>query len=482
VDQLSDDTTVTRRIYEAIKDQIRRGVYVPGARLPSTRALAADWGVSRTTVTAAYGQLIAEGYLETRQGARATVAQGLGPDVTKPRRAPAPATARLSSYGQRVFDLPAPVRSPPGRLIADFRYGDLAAADFPTLAWRKAMNAVILRRPASLRYGDPSGLHELRVALQGYLWRARGLRCDPDQIVIVNGSQQGLDLCARLLLEPGDPVLIENPCYALARQTFAAVGAVSIAVDVDREGMRTDGLGDGRLAYVTPSHQFPLGSVMSAARRRELLSWARRSGAYVIEDDYDSEYRYDITPIPALQALDGAETVIYLGTVSKTLSPTLRLGYLVVPPGLRDVFAKAKRLADRQTPALEQDALADLIANGAYERHVRSARRKNGERRAALLASLLKAFADDVTVVGADAGPACRRVADRVHRAREDDLLARAAGAGLGLYPVSALYDTTSVASRPDVAGLVMGYASLGQRDIDQGVQRLAAVLEALRK
>jgi GntR family transcriptional regulator/MocR family aminotransferase len=481
VDQLPDNTTVTRRICDAIKDQIRHSVYGPGARLPSTRALAAEWGVSRTTVTAAYGQLIAEGYLETRQGARATLAQGLGPDVTQFRRTPATATARLSRYGQRVSDLPAPVRSPPGRLIADFRYGDLAAADFPTLAWRKAMNAAILRRPASLRYGDPSGSPELRDALQAYLWRARGLRCDPDQIIIANGSQQGLDLCARLLLEPGDPVLIENPCYALARQTFAAVGAVPIPVDVDCEGMRIDGLADGRLAYVTPSHQFPLGSVMSAARRRELLSWARRSGAYVIEDDYDGEYRYDIAPIPALQALDGAEAVIYIRTVSKTLSPTLRLGYLVVPPGLRDVFAKAKRLADRQTPALEQDALAELIASGAYERHVRSARRRNGERRAALLACLSQAFGDDVTVNGADAGLHVVVWLNRVPRAREDDLLARAAAAGLGLYPVSALYDTSSIASGPDSTGLVVGYASLSVREIDQGVQRLAAVLEEFR-
>jgi GntR family transcriptional regulator / MocR family aminotransferase len=479
--QSSADTTVARRIREAIKDQIRSGVYGPGARLPSTRALAAEWGVSRTTVTAAYGQLIAEGYLETRPGARASVAQGLGPDVTKPRRAPAAAAARLSRFGRRVSDLPAPVRPPPGRLVADFRYGDLAAADFPTLAWRRAMNAAILRRPASLRYGDPSGSPELRAALQAYLWRARGLRCDPDQIVVVNGSQQGLDLCARLLLDPGDPVVLENPCYALARQTFAAVGAVPIARDVDREGMRMDGLADGRLAYVTPSHQFPLGSVMSASRRRELLSWARRSGAYVIEDDYDGEYRYDIAPIPALQALDGTETVIYLGTVSKTLSPTLRVGYLVVPPGLRDVFAKAKRLADRQTSSLEQDALAELIASGAYERHIRGARRKNGERRAALLACLARACGDDVTVVGADAGLHVVVWLNRVPRAREDDLLARAAAVGLGLYPVSPLYDAASVASRPNSAGLVMGYASLGEREIERGVQRLAAVLEEFR-
>jgi GntR family transcriptional regulator/MocR family aminotransferase len=223
--QFSEDTTVTRRICEAIKDQIRQGIYEPGASLPSTRALAAEWGVSRTTVTAAYAQLIAEGYVETRQGARAVVVQGLGPDVPKPRRAPAPSPARLSSYGQRVSNLPIPSAPLPGRLIADFRYGDVAAADFPTLAWKKAISAAILRRSARLRYGDPAGSPELRAALQGYLWCARGLRCDPDQIIVVNGSQQGLDLCVRVLLNPGEPAVIENPCYAAARDVLLATGA-----------------------------------------------------------------------------------------------------------------------------------------------------------------------------------------------------------------------------------------------------------------
>ncbi|WP_245435660.1 PLP-dependent aminotransferase family protein [Microvirga calopogonii] len=477
--QLSKDTTVTRRICEAIKDQIRLGVYGPGARLPSTRALAAEWGVSRTTVTAAYGQLIAEGYLETRQGARATVVQGSSPTVTKPQTSRS-SKVRLAAFGQRVLDLPAPASRVPARLVADFRYGDVAAADFPTLAWKKAINAAILRRPARLGYGDPAGSPELRAALQGYLWRARGLRCDPDQIVIVNGSQQGLDLCARLLLDSGDSVLVENPCYGAARQIFSAVGAVPLPVSVDSEGMRTEGLSEARLAYVTPSHQFPLGSVMSAARRRELLSWARRSGAYVIEDDYDGEYRYDITPIPALQALDGGETVLYLGTVSKTLSPTLRLGYLVVPPGLRNAFVMAKRLSDRHSPALEQDALADLIASGAYERHVRSARRRNRERRAVLLAALARTFGDDVAVVGTEAGLHVVVWLTRVLKAQEDDLLARAAAAGLGLYLVSPLYDPATPASHPGIVGLVMGYASLGEREIVQGVERLASVLEAL--
>lgn len=472
---------LVRRICEAIKSQIRSGTYGPGARLPSTRAFAAEWGVSRTTVTAAYEQLLAEGYLETRQGARARVAHGLDQDAPESRqRLPSTPPIRLSGYGRRVADLPSPTPPDPGWLAIDFRYGDLAAADFPTLAWKRAIGAAILSRPARLGYGDPCGSPELRMALQGYLWRARGLRCDPDQIIVVNGSQQGLDLCVRLLLDPGDRTIIENPCYALARQILVAAGAVPIPLDVDREGMRTDGLRAARLAYVTPSHQFPLGSVMSAGRRQELLAWARRTGAYVVEDDYDSEYRFDIGPIPALQTLDGAENVIYLGTASKTLSPTLRLGYLVVPAALRTAFGKAKRLADRHTPSLEQEALAELITSGAYERHVRRVRRKNGERRAALLAALSATLGDQVTVVGADAGLHVVVWLNRVPQGQEDELLARARAAGLGLYAVSPLYDPSATAVRPGLAGLVMGYASLSEQDIERGVRRFAAVLEEL--
>jgi GntR family transcriptional regulator/MocR family aminotransferase len=297
---------------------------------------------------------------------------------------------------------------------------------------------------------------------------------------VVNGSQQGLDLCARLLLDAGDPVVIENPCYAMARQVFLAAGARLAPCDVDREGMRTEGLGDARLAYLTPSHQFPLGSVMSAARRQELLVWARRAGAYVIEDDYDSEYRFDIAPIPALQTLDGARNVIYLGTVSKTLSPTLRLGYLVVPTGQRAAFVAAKRLADRHAPGLEQEALAALIVSGAYERHVRRVRRRNGERRAALLAALATHLGQGVTVVGADAGLHVVAWLNRIPQRLEDELIARAFAAGLGIHPVGPLYDPSAASSRPDRAGLVMGYASLSEREIERGVHRLAAIVRGL--
>jgi GntR family transcriptional regulator/MocR family aminotransferase len=216
-------------------------------------------------------------------------------------------------------------------------------------------------------------------------WRTRRLSCELDQVFIVNGSQQGLDLCARLILDTGDAFAIENPAYAMARQVFTGTGATPIFIPVDQDGMKTELLegATARLAYVTPSHQFPLGGVMSIARRHQLLDWAQQNGAWIIEDDYDSEYRYDINPVPSLHGLDGSGQVIYLGTISKTLSPLLRIGYLVVPPTLQDAMATAKRLADRHSTTSEQEALATLIENGAYERHVRRVRRLNGERRAA---------------------------------------------------------------------------------------------------
>jgi GntR family transcriptional regulator / MocR family aminotransferase len=459
------------------------GVYGPGAHLPSTRALAIELGVSRTTVTAAYEQLLAEGFLDTRQGAKTRVAQILARISPPAKRRTSSRPVRLSSYARRIVGLPAPAPSPVGKVVADFRYGDVSAADFPTLSWKRAVNAVLLRRPRRLRYGDPCGASELRAALQGYLWRARSLRCDMEQVIVVNGSQQGLDLCARVLLDPGDRFVIEDPCYALARQAFIAVGGVPVPIEVRQDGMRTDRLREviaARLCYVTPSHQFPLGGVMSAASRQQLLAWAGRTGAYVIEDDYDSEYRYDINPIRPLQTVSGDENVIYLGTVSKTLSPTLRLGYLIVPHDLRQAFATSKRLADRHTPGLEQDALADLLAKGAYERHVRKARRRNAERRATLLQALSATLGSRVTIVGADAGLHVVVWFNGVPRRQEVELITRGQVAGLGLYPVTPLYSSSKSRYRPDRAGLVMGYAGLDEREIKRGVERLASVLADL--
>ncbi|MFK3963438.1 PLP-dependent aminotransferase family protein [Ensifer adhaerens] len=492
---MKEEATVgtARRIYEALKAQVLDGTYGAEALLPSTRALAAELGVSRTTVTAAYEQLLSEGYLESRQGARSRVAllaarQGPG-SVAAPGRPPSQkhrdkgaAAVRLSRLGAALCD--GPIWMPPvsARLIADFRYGDLSAADFPEEAWRQSVNAALRRRRPRLAYDHPAGSSALRMALQAYLWRARGLSCDPDQIVVVNGSQQGLDLAARVLVDAGDRVAMEDPGYVMARRVFAAAGAAVVPVAVDAEGLRTDileQLEDARLAYVTPSHQFPLGSVLSARRRQALLAWSRRTGAYVLEDDYDGEYRYDIRPIPPLQTMGQAENVLYLGTISKSLSPMLRLGYLVVPPPLVPAFAAAKQLIDRHSPSLEQEALAAMIASGAYERHIRRSRRNNGRRREALLTALKAELGDAVTISGADAGLHVVVWFEQLEKAQEDALIARARAAGVGLYPVSPLYAADDAGHRPDRAGIVMGYASLEAAEIGKGVAALAQVLRS---
>jgi GntR family transcriptional regulator/MocR family aminotransferase len=397
-----------RETYQALKTQIEDGVYGPSDKLPSTRALANEFGASRTTVTAAYEQLLAEGFIETGQGRRAWVTPALR--VARSLRQSSKRTlrtARLSAYARQVADLAGPpVVSEP--LPIDFRYGDIAAADFPSLAWRRALTkAATTSGSRRLRYQEPQGSIELRTSLQAYLWRARSLRCSREQIIIVNGSQQGLDLCARLLLDSGDRFVIETPCYWAARHVFESVGASPQFVPVDEEGLRTEileSIKKARLCYVTPSHQFPLGHVLSASRRAQLLRWASNAGAYLVEDDYDGEYRYDIRPIRPLHAFDEAAHVIYLGTISKTLSPLLRLGYLVLPPELVDAFRAAKRLADRHSPTLEQAALAEFIQSGAYERHIRKLRRKNAQRRAALLDAFSENFGSTITVQGSEAG------------------------------------------------------------------------------
>ncbi|WP_024275793.1 PLP-dependent aminotransferase family protein [Hyphomicrobium sp. 802] len=475
----SHRTTSTRTVYETLKAQIEEGLYGLGARLPSTRMLALELGASRTTISAAYEQLAAEGYIDTSQGRHARVSTRPAPKPSsssrrsgrsKPRR-----LSRLAGLITSFQGSPSPVEA--GRLAVDFRYGDVAASDFPLSVWRRALKVASQQRRGSLRYGAPQGIIELRSALQAYLWRGRGLRCEAEQIVVVNGSQQGLDLCARLLLDPGDRFIIEDPCYVSARQIFQAVGAVPVEVPVDHEGMQTTGLNEikqARLCYVTPSHQFPLGGVLTAPRRQQLLAWAERAGAYIVEDDYDGEFRYDIRPVPPLQALDHRANVIYLGTVSKTLSPLLRLGYLVVPGELVAAFSAAKRLADRHAPALEQRALAELINTGAYERHIRRARRRNADRRATLLAAFSDGFGDAVTIEGSDAGLHVVVWVNGLSQNQEARFAETAREAGVGIYPISPLYSEAKRRRQRGIAGFVVGYAALDERAIRRGIMLLA--------
>lgn len=472
-----------RQIYQALKSQIEERVYKPGQLLPSTRALADELGASRTTISTAYEQLLAEGFIETQQGRRARVAPALQANrsTTSASRTRVPKAARLSAFGRRIVSLAGPPVSSE-HVQCDFRYGDIAASDFPRLAWRSALTRALAQSGSHrLRYQEPQGSVELRAALQAYLWRARGLRCDVEQIVIVNGAQQGLDLCARLLLDAGESFVIETPCYWAAWHVCEGTGATPHYVPVDEEGLQTEALRKiekARLCYVTPSHQFPLGHVLSASRRERLLQWAAKAGAYVIEDDYDGEYRYDVRPIPPLQAFSASTRVIYLGTISKTLSPLLRVGFLVAPPELVDAFRSAKRLTDRHTPSLEQAALAGFIQAGAYERHVRRLRRKNAQRRAALLGALDDRFSNAIEVQGAEAGLHVVVWFNDIDATREDEIAGRARRNGVGVYPITALYPDRRLLASRRRAGFVFGYAALEDREIRKGIARLADAMQ----
>jgi len=375
--------------------------------------------------------------------------------------------------------LPPDVQAP-----LDFLYGAVAPADFPTLAWRRAYQAELARREHHDYYAPPEGDAALRRTLQGYLRRARGLPCEADQIVIVNGSQQGIDLCARLLLDAGDAFVFEDPGYAMARCCFEATGARLLATPVDEHGLDTAQLPAGpgvRLAYVTPAHQFPLGGVLPIGRRRELLRWAARHRAWIIEDDYDGEFRYGQRPIDALQSLDTLGQVIHVGTFSKALSPQLRLGYLVLPAPLVPTFVRAKRLTDRHAPRLEQATLAALIASGAYERHVRRLRRDHERRRAALLQAAARHLPVPVQVAGDAAGLHLVLWLPTVSPREEAAVVAEARQHGVGVYPVAPLYADRRARHVPRCAGLVVGYAPLSPLQIDQGMRRLGAVLTGRR-
>ncbi|MCU1740967.1 MULTISPECIES: PLP-dependent aminotransferase family protein [unclassified Pseudomonas] len=469
-----------RRIYARLRKQIEDGTLAEGAKLVSTRALAAELGVSRTTVTAAYEQLAAEGFVVTATGKTARVGRVTGTMTGHIKADPArdwpPA---LSLYGQRVAAMkPYSVTSPAARI--DFKYGSLASSDFPALGWQRAYRAELLKRQPNLYYGQPEGEERLRSALQGYLRRARGLDCDAQQILVVHGSQQGLDLCARLLLNPGDTFVFEEPGYRMARYCFEATGATALPTPVDGSGLDTSDLPEDdrvRLAYVTPSHQFPMGAVISIARRLELLRWASRQRAWIIEDDYGGEFRYGQRPIDALQSMDTDARVIYVGTFSKALSPQLRLGYLVLPRELVQVFREAKRLTDRHSARWEQNVLASLIESGTYERHVRRLRRENERRRRALLEAVEQHLAGHGQLVGMAAG--LHGVLLMPALCAQDELRLQAASLerGVGVYPLSPLFAVSASAAYERPAGLILGYAGLTPQEIHEGIRILAEVI-----
>jgi GntR family transcriptional regulator/MocR family aminotransferase len=483
--RLDGQGALVQRVYGALRRAILAGEVSPGSRLPSTRALARELDVSRNTVLLAYDQLLAEGYAEGQRGSGTYVTRTL-PDASRAAPAPIarrtdPRPPRLSEYGRRIGPgmVPGPAASVAPRVRWDFRYGVPAVEDVTQRAWRRllARHARLASRPR-MGYGPAEGVPTLRRVLADYLRRARGLACTPEQVLVVNGSQQAIDLAARVLLDPGCRVVIEDPHYQGARRVFHAAGARVVAVPVDAEGLDVRRLprADVRLAYVTPSHQFPTGVVMSLPRRLALLDWARRARAIVLEDDYDSEFRYEGRPIEALAALDGGVRVLYVGTLSKVLFPALRIGYVVLPPALVEPFRAAKWLADRHTATLEQEALAEFIGEGHFERHVRRARTHHAARRIALLDALRECLGDRAEVVGANAGVHLLVWLRGVAAEALPAIVDRAAAAGVGVYAVSAYY-----ARPPSRAGLLLGYGSLEAREIQDGIRALARVLDEAR-
>jgi GntR family transcriptional regulator/MocR family aminotransferase len=479
------------QLYRALRLQILEGKLPPGARVSATRVSATELGLSRNVVMLAYEQLLAEGYLVARTGAGTFVAADLPQQFTSPRSTPGVTGAirqmpvRLSAYVRRIErDITAstvtwaPRQTP---LPYDFRYGRPSVVDFPHETWCR----VLARRArrASVRdldYGPPEGIALLRETLTDYLARTRAVRCTPEQVVILNGSQQAFDLTARVLVDPRDLVLLEEPHYRAARAVMQAAGTMVRTIPVDEQGLCTEQLptkGKGsKLIIVTPSHQFPTGAVMPLARRLELLTWSRRESVFILEDDYDSEYRYSGRPIEALQALDGHGSVLYAGTFSKVMFPALRLGYLVVPERLVKPVRTVKALLDTGSPSLPQLALVDFIRGGFFERHLHRLRIRNAARRAALLEAVDRYLDSDVLVSGVDAGLHVLLWLPQVEQRNVADLRQRAEQVGVGVYSVAPFYSTP-----PPHAGLLLGYASLSEKEITEGIHRLAMVLTAAR-
>ena len=451
-----------------------------GTRLPSTRELAADLGVSRNTVMNAFRQLLSEGYIEGRAGSGTYVTDFLPEDLLQARSGlrrggPADGTGRrLSRRGGVLAATPATVVRDRGRPRA-FRPGLPALDEFPLRIWQCLMRDVYRRPQGLLGYGEPAGYLPLRQEISAYLGTARALKCSWEQVILVSGSQQALDLAARLLLDPGDSVWVEDSGYAGARGALVGAGAAPVPVPVDEEGLNVAvGIkrdAGARLACVTPSHQYPLGATMSLSRRLALLDWAGRRDAWVVEDDYDSEYRYGGHPLEALQGLDTGGRVIYVGTFSKVLFPSLRLGYLVVPPDLVDAFTAARELADRHSPLIEQAVLARFISGGHFARHVRRMRKLYSQRQATLVEAADRELEGLLEVRPAEAG---MHLVGRLPGDTDDHGAAERARSRGVEAPALSLYGAGPNGER----GLLLGYAAVAESEIRHGVRRLA---EALR-
>jgi len=469
-----------RQLYEELRRAILTGRLSKGKRIPSTRALAKSLGISRTTVTVAYEQLLSEGYLQTTVGSGTFVCSQLPDELL--HSAPIDAInkesyppVKLSNYGAILANTEIPYYQE-ADLPISFRYGQPAIDQFPLKLWRKLLSRHCCSNLDWLNYGtDARGYKPLREAIAGYLSRSRAVQCEPDQIIITSGSQQALDLITRLLIAPGDGIALEEPGYPGARYIFLTQGAKLYPVAVDESGLVIEKLANYdkksiKLIYITPSHQFPTGAVLSLPRRLELLVWAQKMGIMIIEDDYDSEYRYGERPIPALQGLDHSNLVLYIGTFSKMLFPSLRIGYLVVPQHLVSLLTRAKWLTDRHSPLLEQKVLVDFLNEGHLESYIRRMRTHYNRLREVLVEALRTYLAQKVTILGEKAG--IHLMVRLNTQLSDEEIIHRAAQVGVSMVTAQPYY----LESKPK-GEFLFGYAQLTSTQIQEGIRKIAQVI-----
>jgi GntR family transcriptional regulator / MocR family aminotransferase len=477
---------IYQQLYDWFRHAITSGQLRPGQRVPSTRNLAAELKISRMPVLGAFDQLLAEGYLETFVGAGTCVARSIPDDTLShpaakarkglPEMVEKRGPRRMSRRGVALARVPA--QSWLDNLGA-FRVSLPALDHFPIGVWSKLVARHARRPPRGIMaYSEAMGYLPFREAIAEYLGAVRGVRCEPSQIVVTTGSQQALQISAQVLLDPQDRVWMEEPGYPGARQAFLTVGAQLVPVPVDHEGMNVAEIirrgRDARAVYVTPSHQYPMGMTMSATRRMVLLNWAVRSGAWIIEDDYDSEYRFGSRPIASLQGLDTDARVIYVGTFSKVLFPALRLGYVVVPKDLVPAFSAARDAADIFSSTLYQAVLTDFIREGHFARHIRRMRMLYAERRGTLVKAIQLQMGDVAEVIGAEAG--MHLVALLPRGINDVEVSRKAAQRGISAIPLSSCHSTP-----PARGGLILGYGGANLHQIHDGISKLRMSVQSAR-
>lgn len=462
---------LTAQIVHHIREAIQAGRLEAGARMPPSRLLGTQLGVARKTVTTAYERLVAEGWLHARVGDGTYVAQGLARPGVRIAAAPV-----LPPAVQRWLAVPTPFLAPAGGARYAFQPGQADTTRFPHEAWSRCVRAALAaERTRAPGPADAAGEMPLRQAIARHIAFTRGVQSAPTDILVTSGAQQGIDLLARLLLGPGAVVAMEDPGYPMARALFQGLGARVVPVPVDAEGLVVAALpNDAMLVYVTPSHQSPLGVPMSLARRQALLDWAARRHAVILEDDYDSEFRYGGQALDALQTLDRHGRVVYVGTFSKTLAANLRGGYVVVPPWLMPAARKVKHLMDWYTPTLLQQALARFLSEGHLLRHIRRSHARHAQRRARLLARLQGDLSPWLEPLPAVAG---FHLAARLRVPVDTEaLVSMARLADLELATLDPCYATPPATC----AGLLLGFGAIDLLDIDPALDRLAMVLCAL--